>query len=171
MDISGSVAIAAPFTAGFETFSPSPYWDVNGYAIGYGNHYYEDGSAVGADDDPIDQPTALALMTFYLTQNANDLVPQLSVDQNDNQLAALIDIRYRCGTITTALLNLINSGADPGTISAQIEQTCITVNGVQDSGEMARALAEAGLYQSSASAGSGMVILAAVLIGLWALSK
>ena len=46
-----AVAIAAPFTAGFEGFRASPYFDVNGYAIGYGNHYYSDGTAVEQTDD------------------------------------------------------------------------------------------------------------------------
>ena len=47
MDANNAAALIAPFTASQETFSASPYWDVNGYAIGYGNHYYADGSAVG----------------------------------------------------------------------------------------------------------------------------
>jgi lysozyme len=171
MDQSGSVSIAAGFTAGFETFSPSPYFDVNGYAIGYGNHYYEDGSAVGADDDPIDQPTALALMMFYLNQNAGDLAPQITAPLNDNQFAALLDLRYRCGTITITLLNLINSGADPATVAAQISITCTTVNGVTDSGLVNRAAAEAGLYQSGGVSGSSIAVLAVLVLGLWALSR
>ena len=46
MDQSTAIATATNFIAKQESFSPVPYWDVNGYAIGYGNHYYTDGSSV-----------------------------------------------------------------------------------------------------------------------------
>jgi GH24 family phage-related lysozyme (muramidase) len=166
MDLSNAISICSPFTAGFETFSANPYWDVNGYAIGYGNHYYEDGSAVSADDDPISQADATGLLNFYLAQNGNQLIPQITAPLTDNQLAALLDIRYRCGTITTALLNLINSGAAPDAVAAQIEVTCNTVNGLPDQGEQARADAEAALYQESGPlSGNALLIGAALVIG------
>jgi len=164
MDLSNSISVASQFTAGFESFSASPYWDVNGYAIGYGNHYYEDGSAVSADDDPISQDDATALLNFYLLQNANAILAQVTAPLTDNQLAALTDIRYRCGTITTALLNLINSGADPATVGDQISITCITVNGIQDAGEQARADAESGLYQEASGLSGNTILIGAALI-------
>jgi GH24 family phage-related lysozyme (muramidase) len=150
MDLATASNIAADFTAGWEGFSPSPYYDVNGYAIGYGNHYYEDGSAVGADDDPITQDRALQILTFYITQNANALIPQITAPINNNQLAALVDLRYNCGTITTTLLDLINSGADAATVAAQILKTCTTSGGVPDPDLTPRIQARAALYQSGA---------------------
>lgn len=166
MDLSA----ATNFIAGAEAFSPNPYWDVNGYAIGYGNHYYEDGSAVGADDDPIDQDRALEILSFYVNQNATAILAQVVTPLTDNQLAALTSIRYNCGTITTTLLNLINSGADPATVAAQIEKTCTTSGGVSNPDLIARRQQEADLYQSGggvlAVGGVGLVVAA---LGLYIL--
>jgi len=167
MDIAGSISIATDFIATQESFSPTAYWDVNGYAIGYGNHYYEDGSAV-QQGDTITQDDAYSLLQFYAGQNANAIAVQLTVDQNADQLAALTSIRYNCGTITTTLLNLINSGADPGTVGAQIEQTCITSGGVTDPVLIARRQLESALYQSTGvGAGTGILLAAAVGLALF----
>jgi hypothetical protein len=83
MDANNAANIIAPYTAGKENFSGSPYYDVNGYAIGYGNHYYEDGSAVSADDDPISQQDAYNLMVYYLEQNAAAIISALTTDIQD----------------------------------------------------------------------------------------
>ena len=165
MDVSGSIPIATNFIAGIEQFSANPYFDVNGYAIGYGNHYYEDGTPVSSDDDPIDQSRALEILSFYVNQNASAISAQLSVDQNADQLAALTSLRYNCGTITTALLNLINSGADPGAIGSKIEQTCTTSGGVSNPALIARRQMESALYQNQwiGLGGSSLLALAAAL--------
>src|SRR5271156_996594 len=115
MDQDQAISTATAFIADQESFSPTPYFDVNGYAIGYGNHYYSDGSSVDASDDPISQDDAYSLLQFYVAQNAAAIMAQVTAPINEDQLAALTSIRYNCGTITTALLNLINSGADPQT--------------------------------------------------------
>lgn len=167
MDIPSSISIATSFIAGIETFSPTPYWDVNGYAIGFGNHYYEDGSAVSADDDPIDQDRAMQILSFYVSEDANTIADQLTVDQNANELAALTSIKYNCGTITTALLNLINSGADPATVGAQIEQTCTTSGGVTNSALIARRGMESALYQDTGiGGGTSLLLVAAIGLGV-----
>lgn len=160
---------ASSITANAEGYSPDPYWDVNGYAIGYGNHYYSDGSTVESSDNPISQSDAFDLLVFYLTQNANAIASQLTVDISDTQLAALADIKYRCGTITNTLLNLINSGATADQVAAQIRLTCTTVNGQPSAIETTRAGLEADLYLSG-GAGNYVLPLMGVVIGLLVLA-
>jgi lysozyme len=170
MDLDSSLSTADTFIANAESFSSTPYWDVNGYAIGYGNHYYEDGSAVSADDDPIDETRGMQILSFYVDQNATAILAQVTAPLNENQLAALTSLRYNCGTITTTLLNLINSGADPSTVAAQIEITCTTSGGVSNPALIARRQAEAGLYQAvsllPAGADTSVLLLAGVGIAL-----
>jgi len=169
MDIQGAISVAVPFIEGWEGFEPAPYYDTNGYAIGYGNHYYEDGSPVTADDDPITQGRAEQLLTFYVQQNAAAIAAQVTQGLNINELAALTSLRYNCGTITNAVLNLVNSGADPATVAAQIEQTCTTSGGVTNQDLILRRQAEAGLYQQSPGT-SLLPILIVAAVALYLLS-
>lgn len=148
MDQALALQTAINFIRGAEGFSASPYYDVNGYAIGYGNHYYEDGTAVQESDSDIDEQTAEDLSDFFINQNMTAIQNQLTVDLNENQLAALTSIRYNCGTITTTLLNLINSGAAPSAVAAQIQITCTTAGGQPDPDLVARRQQEANLYTS-----------------------
>jgi lysozyme len=160
MNFDNAISIATDFIAGRESFAPSPYWDVNGYAIGYGNHYYEDGSPVTADDDPIDQARAAQLLDYFVRQNANALMAQIIRPLTDNQLAALTSLRYNCGTITTNLLNLLNSGADPDSIAQQIQSTCVTSSGAYNASLFQRRKLEAGLFLSAGGLlSSGLVII------------
>lgn len=146
MDVATAVNIITPFTEGWETFSALPYPDAGSYAIGYGNHAYMDGSAVGADDDAISQADAVALMQYYLTMAANKIVGWLQVSQSNNQLAALTDLAYNAGSVYSSLQNLINSGADAQTVADMIENTAVTSQGVVNSGLQDRAAARAQLY-------------------------
>lgn len=168
MDITSAVNICVPFTAGWELFSPSPYLDSGGYAIGYGNHYYEDGSPVTADDDPIDQPTAMALLTFYVSQVAGTIAPMFSSQPSDNMLAACTDLAYNWGTgnfQNSQLLKLINAGSDQGTITAQWQVTATTSQGQPNSDLVSRRAAEAGLAYSGAG-NLPILLLAALAIFL-----
>lgn len=164
-----ATATAANFIAARESYSASPYWDVNGYAIGYGNHYYEDGSSVSIDDDPISQARAQQILAFYIGQNSAAIASQLTVPQNSNQLAALTSIRYNCGTITTTLLNLINSGADPGAVADQIQKTCTTSGGIPNSDLVERRILEAELYTTPPGSGTAVLLIAGLWLGLYAL--
>jgi lysozyme len=173
MALADAVNIVIPFTEGWEKFAPSPYLDGTSYAIGYGNHYYEDGTQVSADDDAIDQPRAEQLMTFFLNQSGEEVLNQVKVPLTDNQLAALTDFAYNVGSITPTLLALINSGADPATVGTQIEKSAITAGGVPNAGLVNRRAAEAGLYQSTGTGFSGSLILmlAAGLLLLFGITR
>lgn len=159
-----AVAIAAPFTAGFEGFRASPYFDVNGYAIGYGNHYYSDGTAVEQTDDPISQPDAWDLMNFYLSQAAAVINGAITVSLSNNQLAALSDVHYNQGSLGSALLNLINGGADTATVAASLAGT----------GTAARGAARAALYSQGLFASPTLAVIgvtAGILIAVGVFSK
>jgi lysozyme len=162
MDTTNAVAIAVPFIANIEGFEPAPYMDAGSAAIGYGNHYYEDGSAVSMDDDPIDQPTAQALLTFYVSQVANTIAPMITMPVTDNMLAALTSLAYNWGTGNfgnSKLLQLINSGGTQAQIIAQWNITATTSQGVPDSGLVARRAAESNLAFSEGSPGLGTMAL------------
>ena len=168
MDANNAISIAVPFIAGFEGFSASPYLDAGSYAIGYGNHFYEDGSAVSADDDPISQDDATSLLAYYVAQVATYLAPILQGSlATDNMLAALTDLGYNWGQGAVAqsqLLQLINSGADQPTITAQWGKTAVTSGGMYDSDLYSRRIAEAGLAYSSGTPIPYFLMIAAVAI-------
>ncbi len=166
MDQSLALSTATSFIADEESFSANPYWDSNGYAIGYGNHYYEDGSAVSADDDPISEDDAMALLSFYVNQNMQAIIAQVTAPLNENQLAALTSLRYNCGTITNAVLNLINSGATAAAVAAQIQMTCTTSGGVSNADLIVRRQQEAALYTSAVG---GISTNTAMIVGAVAL--
>jgi lysozyme len=163
MDTSNAIAIAVPFTANEESFSAVPYWDVNGYAIGYGNHYYEDGTAVSADDDPIDQTRGLQLLQFFLSQVAGQIAPMLRIPVTDNMLAALIDLGYNWGAGSvgnSVLLQLINQQAAQDQVTTQWNKTAITSGGQPNSDLVARRALESSLAFTDSAAGLGAAALA-----------
>ena len=150
--VSSAATIAAQLTAAEEGFSASPYFDVDGYAIGYGNHYYEDGTAVSADDDPITEARATQLMQFFLNQTAGEVLSLLTVPVSDNMLAALTDLAYNWGfgnLKKSVLLSFINQGAGQDTIQAQWKITAITAGGIQNSDLVTRRARESNLAFSS----------------------
>jgi lysozyme len=168
MDTTNAINICVPFTAAQEGFEPSPYMDAGSPAIGYGNHYYEDGSAVSMDDDPIDQDTALSLLTFYVSQVANQISPMITAPVTDNMLAALTDLAYNWGTGNfgnSKLLQLINSGATKDQITAQWNITAITSQGSPDSTLVNRRSLESQLAFSEGS--PGIATAALVLAGIF----
>jgi lysozyme len=132
MGLQNATSLAVDFLQTAEGLRLYSYWDSNGFAIGYGNHYYQDGRSVQAGDT-ITEQDALALLQYYAGANAQAIANQLQVNIPDGLLAALISLRYNCGTITVRLLNLINSGADLETIGDLFKQTCITSDGVYNS--------------------------------------
>jgi GH24 family phage-related lysozyme (muramidase) len=131
MNLDNAVSIATPLIAGFEGFSSKAYYDVNGYAIGYGNHYYGDGSSVKAGDT-IDKATATSLLQSTIRDYANQILPSIKVDITDNQMASLISLSYNCGpgaVKNSKVLQLINAGAPADQIEAQYKTTCVTAAG------------------------------------------
>lgn len=131
MDYALAINIATDFIASVEGFSPNAYWDVNGYAIGYGNHYYEDGSDVQADDT-IDKTRANTLLKKVVQGKEQAIRSYVTAPINENQYAALISLAYNCGegnVRQSQLLQLINARASVDAIKNQFLQTCVTAKG------------------------------------------
>lgn len=149
MDLSSNaLQIATNFIADQEDFEPNAYWDTNGYAIGYGNHYYMNGSAV-QQGDTISKADALTLLQFYVQQFYNGQVqPKISVSLNDNQVAALISLSYNCGSVPNSLASLINEGAGEDAINAQWQSVCVTAGGLPSNALWNRRGDELGLFDT-----------------------
>lgn len=148
MDLNLAFDTATAAIAKEEGLKTTAYWDENGYAIGYGNHRYMDGSYV-QNGDTIAPDDALALLKFYVGQFYNEQVqPKITVDQNENQIAALISVSYNCGSIPHNLRDTINSGAPADQIDAAFQSACVTSGGVYNSDLYKRRVRENTLYDS-----------------------
>jgi len=150
MNLDLAISTATDFIAKQEGFMSHAYWDVNGYAIGYGNHYYSDGSAV-QDGDTISKNDAYDLLQDVVRDKEQSIRNMIKVPINEYQYAALISLAYNCGEGNlqhSTLLQLINSGADQDTISAQFEKTCVTAKGQYLPSLYTRRVAETTLFYS-----------------------
>lgn len=111
---SGGSVQAASLISKFEGFSPLAYFDVNGYAIGYGNHYNYDKNRLVLKTDKIDQPTAGRWLDITIAEINTFLNSVLKKTINNNQRTALISLIYNIGNqafSNSTLLKLINSQA------------------------------------------------------------
>lgn len=152
MDINNALSIATGYIAGEESFSGSAYYDVNGYAIGYGNHYYTNGASV-QQGDTISKDDAMTLLAFYVNQfYTTEVAPVITADINDNQVAALISLSYNCGSIPSALVNAINSGASQSDIDAAWTNACVTVKGQASNALYKRRVGESNLFDTAIQA-------------------
>ncbi len=109
------------------------YWDKYGkvWTIGWGNTYYEDGSAV-KEGDIISRERAKSLLDFVVRQKEKAIRPYVKVQLNENQYAMLISLTYNCGegnVSRSELLKLVNAGADPQIIADKYDETCVTAKG------------------------------------------
>lgn len=149
--VQNAVNIISPLTQDFEGYASNPYFDVNGYAIGFGNHFYSDGSSVEATDSAISESDAVDLLNYWLNDTANQVSGLVTVPISDNMLAALTDLAYNWGIGNfekSVLLSLINQGASPSDIVAQWNKTAITAGGVPDQDLVKRRSQEANLATS-----------------------
>ena len=152
MNLENAISLSIPLIRGEEGFKANAYWDTNGYAIGYGNHYWEDGSSV-KQSDTISSSRADSLQKFYARQFANNIAPYIKVDIDDYQMAALISLAYNCGegVRNSELFKLINANAPVDQIEAQYKKTCITAGGVYNPGLFDRRVRELKIFMEDAS--------------------
>ena len=161
MNIDLAKKIAAREIRGFEQCATKlpdgrikAYWDKYGkvWTIGWGNTYYQDGSAV-REGDIITQAQADTLLDFVIDQKEKIIRPYFKVKLNENQYAALISLAYNCGEGNlkkSHLLELINAGASRAEIEDQFDETCVTAKGVWMKGLYNRRLSEMKLFYDSA---------------------
>lgn len=174
MNFAGAVDIAVTALKEIEQFSPKAYPDVNGYAIGYGNHYYRDGSKV-QKGDTITPDAAAELLRFTAAQTEKDIRDYVTAPLSSYQYAALISLAYNCGEQVRnfKIFDLINSGADTSVIYQQWIKTCITSKGVYNQDLYERRIKEWNeLYMHKAGASIGDILLiAAVSWGVYHVLK
>lgn len=150
MDESNAISLATAFGKKREGFRATPYLDAGTLAIGYGNHYYDDGSAVTATDT-ITEPDAADLISNVMAGKWNAIKPCISVDLTDYQAAGLIDLAYNWGegnVCKSVLLQLINAGASASDIDAQWKVTAVTSKGVYSHDLYNRRGDESALYDT-----------------------
>lgn len=148
MDVEKMLDIAVGFIAPEERFSATTYWDVNGWAIAYGNHYYADGSAV-QQGDTISKADAQILVRIVARGKYNAIKKYITRNINEYQTAALVSLAYNCGegvVGSSRVLALINAGASEAEIADAYDETCVTAKGVYNANLYQRRLREIKLF-------------------------
>lgn len=90
----------------------TPYKKVNDrWTIGYGNTFYENGTAVKGTDKPITKERALQLFTRISNNFHNNVKLLIKSDVNENQTSALTSLAYNIGIVAfkeSSLLKQVN---------------------------------------------------------------
>ena len=94
-----------------------PYPDVNKFAIGFGNNFYEDGTPVTLDDAPIDTNRADSLLKNTVTSFETTVNDNVSSDIIQTQFDSLVSFTYNVGSgafrSSTLLKKVNNDPNDP----------------------------------------------------------
>lgn len=104
-----------------EGLNKSAYWDVNGWAIGYGMHYYSNGTAV-QKDDLITSSFAETEFLKVLANTGKQVFKYVKVSLSDNQYTALVMYSYNRGIGSLAnskLLKMVNLNPNNSAIPKQ----------------------------------------------------
>lgn len=119
-------SLTASFIAPHEGFRPTPYYDVNGWAIGYGNHYNADGSPV-QPGQTITQTDAQNLMqdqivNTYAPGIANRIGEPAWSNMSAEQQAAYVDAAYNYGPASSCLNDSVAAAqsGDPNAMASQL---------------------------------------------------
>lgn len=99
-------ALAASVIAYFESFSPTPYWDVSRWSWGYGTQ-------APGPTGTITRAQAMLDLQAHAQQDYNYLAPKITRILRPNQWAAYLSFSYNEGAGAAAkLVDDINSGDD-----------------------------------------------------------
>ncbi len=126
-----SIDIAIPLIVDEQKFSASAYQDAEVYAIGYGDHFYEDGTAV-KNGDSITKEDAEKLTRSAVTKIELAIHSCITAPITDYQYAAILSLAYNCGegkVVDSDLVKLINDGAGMEEIEAAYEKLCTSSHG------------------------------------------
>lgn len=106
-----AISKAVDLIAGFEGFSAKPYWDVDGYSIGYGHHFISgDGYTV---DSIVTEEQAWQQLMIDVQGFLNCIQGSFHRQPTNNQAAAMISLAYNigCGAFTSStLIQKFNAG-------------------------------------------------------------
>ena len=99
---------------GFEGLKKTAYWDVNGYAIGYGTHYYPDGSLV-KQGDTCTTAQALEYMQHHIRREVEPYINNKGLRLKQHQYDALASVyNIGCGNWNNSnLLRLLQQVENP----------------------------------------------------------
>lgn len=100
---------------GFEGLQLSAYWDVNGYAIGYGTHFYPGGSLV-KQGDTCTKAQALEYMKHHIRHEVEPYINSKGLHLKQHQYDALASFVYNigCGNWNNSrLLKLLQQVPNP----------------------------------------------------------
>lgn len=173
MNYDNAVRIAVNALKVYEGFRANAYWDVNGYAIGYGNHYYKNGTAV-QKGDTISLKDAVELLPVIASQKERAIRNYVTAPLLDSQYAALISLAYNCGegnVRDSKVLKLINGRAPKADIYSQWIKTCITSKGEYNPDLKERRLNEWQTLWEKGSASINYILFAIAVYGLYRLSR
>ena len=102
----------AQFIASFEGLRLNPYQNPGDRpTIGYGNTFYEDGTAVTLNDPAITEDRALQLLDYFVQKVLVNITELVTVNLNDDQTMALASFEYNTGALSgSTLLSMLNAG-------------------------------------------------------------
>ncbi len=149
-----ALAEAATMAAPFEGFRGAPYQDsAEVWTIGYGTTRMPDGSPVGPDTPPIDEPVARAWLMRDMRAADDSVRTEATVPLTTDEEAALDDFAYNLGADAlggSTLLRLLNAGDYEGA-AGQFERWDMA-GGVALAGLLRRRRAEAALFRQDMGA-------------------
>jgi GH24 family phage-related lysozyme (muramidase) len=120
-----SGSAAAAIIQKFEGFRSVPYWDANGWAIGYGSHYNYDAGRPVRQTDRINQQTALKWLNIAINENARLLDRVVNVPISTNQRDSLLSFIYNIGGsgfLNSTLLQKINQKRPKSETAAEFDR-------------------------------------------------
>ncbi len=135
-----AVVIARNFIAQREGVKLKAYLDTaNIPTIGYGSIFHPNGKAVRMGET-ITMQQAIAYFDFELTKKANQLLPHLTFNINENQLASMLSFAYNAGVgkkgklgdagiINKMFFNTFATTGDTLKAAALLEKTALTSRG------------------------------------------
>ena len=131
-----------------ETLKLKPYVDVNRFAIGYGNNFYEDGTPVTLQDPPITEQRADQLFKNFISIFSDGVESNVTSTINQNQFDALVSLAYNIGIgafKSSTLLSKVNNDPTDSSIRYEFSRWNKS-NGVPLPGLTNRRKQEADLY-------------------------
>jgi len=143
-------ASAAAIIQEFEGFETVPYWDANGWAVGYGSHYNYDAGRAVRQSDVITAQTALKWLNIRINEDARFLDDVVNVPLSTNQRDSLLSLIYNIGRgafSDSTLLQKINARRPAADIADQFDRWKYS-DGVVDPDLVARRRKEKQLFLS-----------------------
>ena len=98
---------AASLIQKFEGLKLTPYYDVNGWAVGYGSHYNYDAGRAVRQTDKIDAQTALKWLKLRIAEDEQILDRLVKVPITRNQRDSLLSLMYNIGSGNFQRSNLL----------------------------------------------------------------